>query len=166
MQTRRRTVLAGAGTAIGVFLAGCTGDGTDEWETEETLEDSGDGLSPVTQYHDPSCSCCGAYADYLDDHLETDLEVVHVDDIREPKSRLHVPRDLYSCHTIDIGGYVVEGHVPVSVIGELLDSQPAIAGIALPEMPSGSPGMGGEKGGEWTVYGFDDSGDISTFTVV
>jgi len=58
-----------------------------------------------------------------------------------------VPEDLEGCHTMFVGGYVVDGHVPVTVVKKLLTERPAIAGITLPGMPMGSPGMGGEKAG-------------------
>src|SRR5690606_19855532 len=58
----------------------------------------------------------------------------------------------WSCHTAVVDGYFVEGHVPVEAIVKLLQESADIAGIALPGMPSGSPGMPGEKNGLWTIY--------------
>ena len=59
------------------------------------------------------------------------------------KARLGVPRDQEACHTATVGGYVVEGHVPADDIKRLLRERPAVAGVAVPGMPMGSPGMEG-----------------------
>ena len=57
------------------------------------------------------------------------------------KVRLGVPRDLASCHTAQVGGYVVEGHVPAGALKRLLAERPQGTGLAVPGMPAGSPGM-------------------------
>lgn len=159
-QLSRRTVLGLSVGALTAGLAGCVSEdtNTDEWQTDGGLSVS------ATQYHNPNCGCCGEYADYLDDHLEGDLEVVETSDTRSVKQERGIPRNLYSCHTIDIDDYVVEGHVPVEVIEQLLDEQPDATGIALPDMPSGTPGMPGSKDETWTFSAFDETGEIWTFT--
>jgi len=144
-----------------VALAGCLGgDGTDttEWEVDETLP-----VETAVQYNSPNCDCCEVYATYLDAHLDADLTVREPEDIVETKRDLGVPAALDSCHTTELGGYVVEGHVPVEAILRLLDDRPKIAGIALPEMPAGSPGMPGEKEESWTVYGFESVDQYEPF---
>lgn len=70
-----------------------------------------------------------------------------------------VPRQLGSCHTAEIGGYIVEGHVPAVVIEKMLAERPEIVGLAVPGMPEGSPGMGGELSEPLEVIAFDDVGD-------
>lgn len=75
-----------------------------------------------------------------------------------------VTADLSSCHTAKIGGYIVEGHVPADDIKRLLKEKPAIAGIAAPGMPMGSPGM--EQGGmkqPYTVMAFTKDGKQYVF---
>ncbi len=75
-----------------------------------------------------------------------------------------VTADLSSCHTAKIGGYIVEGHVPADDIKRLLKEKPAIAGIAAPGMPMGSPGM--EQGGmkqPYTVMAFTKDGKKYVF---
>jgi hypothetical protein len=67
-----------------------------------------------------------------------------------------VPEALAGCHTMLIGGHVVEGHVPVSAIRKLLTERPSIKGISLPAMPEGSPGMTGEKTEPFTTYDASD----------
>ncbi len=69
-----------------------------------------------------------------------------------------IPEELEGCHTSFIGSYVVDGHVPVKTIRKLLDEKPAIAGITLPGMPAGSPGMFGEKSGPLTIYAVSRDG--------
>jgi hypothetical protein len=63
-----------------------------------------------------------------------------------------VPQEFEGCHTIEVGGYAVEGHVPAKIIHKLLKERPAIRGISLPGMPDGSPGMGGAKREPFVIY--------------
>ena len=76
------------------------------------------------------------------------------EDMTTIKKQFGVPEDLTSCHTARIENYTVEGHVPVEAIEKLLSEKPAIAGIALPQMPSGSPGMPGAKYGAFDILSF------------
>jgi hypothetical protein len=72
-------------------------------------------------------------------------------------SRQHgVPEKLAGCHTMLVGGYVVEGHVPVSAINKLLTKRPKIKGISLPGMPDGSPGMSGAKTAPFRILEISD----------
>ncbi|WP_231990882.1 DUF411 domain-containing protein [Natronobacterium gregoryi] len=71
---------------------------------------------------------------------------------------------LQSCHTIDLNGTIVEGHMPVAVVASALEDE--VTGVALPGMPAGSPGMGGEKDGEWTVYEFGDGGEPAVYAEI
>ncbi|MDZ4231286.1 MAG: DUF411 domain-containing protein [Patescibacteria group bacterium] len=105
----------------------------------------------VVVYKDPSCGCCGAYVSYLKSKGVA-VNVQSVTDIDLVKDQLGVPHNLMSCHTAEVGGYVVEGHVPLEVIGKLLAERPEIKGIALPGMPSGAPGMPGPKTAPFTIY--------------
>jgi hypothetical protein len=89
---------------------------------------------------DPSCSCCGQWVAYLRaDGFAVD--VIETADMDRIKARLGVPNDLASCHTAEIGGYVVEGHVPHPMIRRLLAERPRATGIAVPGMPQSAPGM-------------------------
>lgn len=80
-------------------------------------------------------------------------------------TRYHVPADLRSCHTAIVDGYVIEGHVPVAEIERLLKERPDIIGLAVPDMPAGSPGMGsaGAPGEPYKVFAFDKDGRIKVF---
>jgi hypothetical protein len=106
---------------------------------------------PATLYKNPQCSCCEGYAQYLEKN-GFKVDVKPTNDLAEISRNAGVPEDLEGCHTMFVGGYVVDGHVPAEVIRKLLAEKPAIAGITLPGMPSGSPGMTGGKTETWTIY--------------
>ena len=74
-----------------------------------------------------------------------------------------VPQAVSSCHTALVDGYVVEGHVPAEDIKRLLDERPDVAGIAVPGMPIGSPGMEGPNPQPYDVLAFDEDGNLSHF---
>jgi hypothetical protein len=115
-------------------------------------------------YASPTCGCCREYADYLRDNGHS-VEVRLVDDLPDIKDSLGVPTEAESCHTTMIGGYIVEGHVPVEVIDKLLRERPGIDGVALPDMPAGSPGMGGTKEGPFEILSIN-GGTVTTYMTV
>jgi hypothetical protein len=119
------------------------------------------GSTHVTLYKNPQCSCCEGYAAYLRDN-GFDVEVKPTTDLAEISRKAGVPEAMEGCHTAFIDGYVVDGHVPVAVIEKLLTERPAIAGITLPGMPMGSPGMVGEKTEPFTVYAVTKDGKAPT----
>lgn len=110
---------------------------------------------PATLYKNPQCECCEAYADYLGQN-GYDVTVKPIHDLSLIKQQFGVEEPLEGCHTTLVEGYVVEGHVPVSVLNRLLDERPQIRGISLPGMPTGSPGMSGEKVEPFTIYEISD----------
>lgn len=73
-----------------------------------------------------------------------------------------VPMELQSCHTAVVDGYIVEGHVPVEQINDMLAEKPDIAGLAVAGMPAGSPGMGNAAGrvDPYQVISFNLSGIV------
>lgn len=84
-------------------------------------------------------------------------------ELQSIKNRLGVPQNLRSCHTAMVGNYVIEGHVPALIILRLLSEKPAVAGLAVPGMPIGSPGMEGPNPQPYTVYTFDKAGQIQVY---
>jgi len=97
-------------------------------------------LPKIVVTKDPSCGCCSGWID----HLRASgfkAEVIESPEVNRLKVRLGVPQDLASCHTAEIGGYVIEGHVPAQAIKRLLAERPSAKGLAVPGMPVGSPGM-------------------------
>ncbi len=89
---------------------------------------------------DPDCGCCGGWIDYLRKAGMT-VEVTETKELDKVRKRLGVPDDLASCHTAEIGGYVIEGHVPYPSIRKLLAEKPRAIGLSVPGMPQSSPGM-------------------------
>lgn len=98
----------------------------------------------ATLYKNPRCDCCEEYAKYL---RETGFEVkiVATHNLTLIKKEHGVPESLEGCHTTLIDNYVIEGHVPIETLNKLLSERPAIKGVSLPGMPTGSPGMSGPK---------------------
>lgn len=88
----------------------------------------------------PTCGCCADWVTHLR-QAGFRVTVANVPDVTPTARRLGVPDDLRSCHTAMAGGYAIEGHVPAADIRRLLRERPAAAGIAVPGMPMGSPGM-------------------------
>ncbi len=97
-------------------------------------------LPKIVVSKDPSCGCCTGWVDHLR-QAGFSADVVETSEINRVKVRLGVPDDLASCHTAEIGGYVIEGHVPADAIKRLLAEKPAGKGLAVAGMPMGSPGM-------------------------
>ena len=120
-------------------------------------------LPEVTVYKTPTCGCCGKWVEHLEangfpvkTHVLNDLSAV--------KGRNGVPYQLASCHTAEVEGYAVEGHVPADVIMRLLKEKPAVAGIGVPGMPIGSPGMEyGDQKEPYKVWSFDADGELKVY---
>jgi hypothetical protein len=87
-----------------------------------------------------SCGCCGAWVDHMR-HAGFRVEVRDADDLEPVKTRLGIPYGKGSCHTAEVGGYFVEGHVPATDVRRLLAEKPDAKGLVLSGMPAGSPGM-------------------------
>ncbi|MCE0734599.1 hypothetical protein LWH48_17725 [Halomonas sp. G15] len=107
----------------------------------------------ATLYKNPQCGCCDEYARQLE---ALGVEVTVVDDvpIGQVKERAGLPYGLGSCHTIEMGEYIIEGHVPFEAVEKLFEEHPDTDGIGLAGMPIGTPGMPGPKQGDWSVYQF------------
>ncbi len=137
-----------ASVVLVLFLVGCNSETGSE--------------TKAVVFKSASCGCCGIYAEYMD-HKGFDVNVETTELMGQVKQKYDVPSHLESCHTTDVGGYFVEGHIPVEAIEKLLTEKPEIAGIAMPGMPSGSPGMPGPKDEIWTIYAVHHNGSISEF---
>jgi hypothetical protein len=89
-----------------------------------------------------------------------------VENLEAVPERQRVPQALRSCHTAVVDGYLVEGHVPAAIIRRLLRERPKIAGIAVPGMPAGSPGMESATPEPYDVIAFQSSGRTHVFAHV
>ena len=110
----------------------------------------------ILVHKDPNCGCCAGWVE----HLKASGFAVTVEeaaDLRVVRKRLGVPADLAACHTAEVAGYVIEGHVPASAIRQLLEKRPAAIGLAVPGMPAGSPGMEGSVPQRYEVVLFGKS---------
>ncbi len=111
----------------------------------------------VVVYKSPTCGCCKAWVKHLRDN-GFEVEVHQRYNVEPVKDEMGVPKPLRSCHTAKVGGYVIEGHVPADLIVKLLEEKPAAAGLAVPGMPMGSPGMEGPRKDPYDVILFGDQG--------
>lgn len=109
----------------------------------------------VKMYKNPQCGCCEEYAKYLRQN-GFKVTVTPTHSMSMISRQNGVPEHLAGCHTMLIGGYVVEGHVPVGAINKLLAERPKIKGISLPGMPEGSPGMTGTKSAPFQILEITD----------
>jgi len=98
--------------------------------------------SAILVHKDPDCSCCSGWVRHLQEAGFT-VTVDKTRDLRSVRGRLGVPADLAACHTAEVDGYILEGHVPAAAVRRLLDKRPTAIGLAVPGMPAGSPGMEG-----------------------
>ncbi len=122
-------------------------------------------LPTMTVYKSASCGCCGGWVDHAKGAGFT-VKVIDTEALATVKADLGVPARLQSCHTVVVGNYLVEGHVPAADVKRLLAEKPAVRGIAVPGMPIGSPGM--EQGPvsgyqKYEVIAFTASGGTSVF---
>lgn len=119
----------------------------------------------VEVYKSPTCGCCAKWVEHL--RTATFAPDVHeMPDVSPVKTKAGVPASLQSCHTALVGGYVIEGHVPADVIRQLLREKPKIAGLAVPGMPIGSPGMEqGSRVDPYEVIAFTKDGKTSTYAM-
>jgi len=117
----------------------------------------------ITVYRSPTCGCCGKWIDHMKRNNFNVKDNI-VDDMESIKAKYGVPKELASCHTAIVDGYVVEGHVPAADVMKLLKTKPKVTGLAVPGMVTGSPGM--EMGGRvdpYDVMSFDKEKHFQIF---
>jgi hypothetical protein len=111
----------------------------------------------VEVWKSPSCGCCTAWVQHLK-AAGFPVRAHEVQDVDEARSKNGVPQSLGACHTARVGGYAIEGHVPASAIKRLLAERPLAAGLAVPGMPPGSPGMETPRGESYESLLFTSDG--------
>ncbi len=112
-----------------------------------------------------TCGCCAMWIDHMAAHGFA-VAAQNVWDLNGIKDLLGVPVQLSSCHTAVVDGFVVEGHVPAAEVRRLLDERPdGVAGLAVPGMPDGSPGMPAPVAERYDVvtFGSGASGHFATY---
>ena len=155
--TRRTWISSAAGTVVGgaVLMA----------LRPERAGASESTIPSITVYKDPSCGCCTKWVAHLRANGYTPV-VRDRTGMPALKDSLGVPGKLRACHTAVVGKYVIEGHVPAADVKRLLSTQPrGVRGLAVPDMPAGSPGM--EMGGRsdrYDVLAFAADGTIHIFS--
>jgi hypothetical protein len=116
--------------------------------------------SPLVMFRDPGCGCCEKWAEHIEANMNQEVETRNSNDMSAVKDANGVPGALRSCHTMIVGGYVIEGHVPAEAIAKLLREKPAgVKGLAVAGMPVGSPGMEYQNQTQpYQVIAFGESG--------
>ncbi len=128
-QLNRRNFLIGAGTLAGMAPFRAVAQSSPE----------------IHVVHDPNCGCCKAWVAILrSDGFEVTTEPSAGTLLMRHKFEKGIPQNMISCHTAQVEGYMIEGHVPTADIRRLLTERPDAIGLAVPDMPFGSPGMGPE----------------------
>ena len=117
---------------------------------------------PLVIYKNPACGCCHKWVDYLQAN-GFQVTVIDTSNMEPIKARYGVSQNLASCHTAKVGGYVIEGHVPADLIQRLVREHPPVAGLTVPGMVAGSPGMEGPNPQHYDVLSFDPSGNTRVY---
>ena len=129
------------------------------------VQSSEPALPNVVVYKNESCGCCKLWVQHVS-KFGFPVEVHDVDNLNAVKERVGVPFGKGSCHTAEVGGYFIEGHVPAGDIERLLREHPKAKGLTVPGMPAGSPGMEVPSGEvePYEVFLVAADGSTSTFS--
>lgn len=122
-------------------------------------------LPPVMVFKDASCGCCNGWVAHLRD-AGFEVDARDTEELEAIKVDAGVPAGLASCHTALVDGYVVEGHVPAEIVERLLAERPDIAGLSVPGMVEGSPGMEGPNPRPYQVVAFDREGHTRVYAEI
>jgi hypothetical protein len=118
--------------------------------------------TPLLVYKDPGCGCCEKWVEYMG-KAGFEVAVRNTSDMDAIKRRYGVAPAIASCHTALAEGYVIEGHVPADLVLKLLKDKPRVAGLAVPGMVTGSPGMEGPNPRGYDVVAFDKTGKTTRY---
>ncbi len=119
-------------------------------------------LPAVKVYKSPTCGCCGKWVEHM---KANGFKVVthEMNDVTPHKQRLGVPVGMGSCHTAEVGGYLVEGHVPADDVKRLLAEKPKAKGLVSPGMPQSAPGMDMPGKQPYEIFLVRQDGSTSSF---
>lgn len=157
---RRNALIPLLTAALLLLLTGCAA----EQDSAATTGNNSPAPAMVV-YKSPTCSCCDAWVTHV---REAGFTVTTHDltqaELNQKKHEGGVGYGMASCHTAFIEGYTIEGHVPADEIRRLLEQRPDIAGLTVPGMPIGSPGMEmGERVDDYEVLSFRRDGSTEVF---
>lgn len=164
MPLRARPLLAILAVLLVAAACGSGSEGTSASSVSPRIQAAwaDDDSVTLVVHRTPTCGCCGGWQDHVaaegyrvDEH--------HHADLADLKHDFGIPADQWSCHTTEVDGYFVEGHVPAAALDDLLDSRPEIDGITLAGMPSGSPGMPGPQEAPFEVMAVVDGEIVGPF---
>lgn len=117
----------------------------------------------IKVYRNPTCNCCHKWITHLEENKFNVLDLLTTN-MTQVKEAVKLPKQMASCHTAIIEGYIIEGHVPTNDIRRLLAEKPDIAGLSVPKMPVGTPGMEvGSRKDNFIVFQFDHNGHYDVF---
>ncbi len=133
MMNRRNALFATAAAA----LAACT---RDAGQMAATAPAAASTLPAMMVHKNVGCGCCDLWVEHMQE-AGFAAQVQEVANMGPVKERVGVPAGMGSCHTAEVGGYFVEGHVPAQDVLRLLRDRPEALGLTVPGMPLGSPGM-------------------------
>lgn len=157
------SIIVGAVIIATTIVIALTAGNRTEAPVELAMSESNLSGVHATVYKSPTCGCCAGHAAAMEAAGIT-VDVVENMDLVSVKSEHGILDDMQSCHTTILTQgdleYVVEGHVPIVGIEELLTQQPDIDGIVLPGMPSGTPGMPGPKTGPYNVMTLEETPEL------
>ena len=121
-----------------------------------------DAAPTVEVYKSATCGCCARWVEHMRLH-GFEVRAYDVADVAAERRRLGMPDGLAGCHTAVVNGYVIEGHVPAADVRRLLSEQPKALGLAVPNMPGGSPGMENARAEPYEVLLVHRNRSVSTF---
>lgn len=137
------------------------------WMTTISAQAPKPAAAQLEVYKSATCGCCSKWVEHMQKAgFSVKVTEKSDDDLDAFKTSKGIPRTAQSCHTALAGGYVIEGHVPADDVRRLLKERPAVAGIAVPGMPTGSPGMEvpGVAPAAYKVITFDKAGAVKVFS--
>ncbi len=150
-----KRILLGIALILAATASGWTLAGAQEAESGTVID----------VYKTPTCGCCVIWVEHLREHGFT-VTVTDVPNVAPLRQRLGIRPELASCHTAVVDDYAIEGHVPASDIQRLLREAPRVAGLAVPGMPLGSPGMempDPSRHQRYDVLAFDAAGETEVW---
>ena len=134
------TALAACAKAPDVAVVATTGPATTPAQPTIAAGTMEQALPLMVVHKSPTCGCCSSWIEHMQ-KAGFKVESRNVDDMSPVKARVGVPFGKGSCHTAEVGGYFIEGHVPAEDVKRLLAEHPDAKGLTVPGMPGGSPGM-------------------------